>query len=79
VLGLKPSMKIVNMMGTGRLHADSYYASSLPVPVTDLNCTALEVKVGARHRIWDAHDPLPPRVIPPRGESRCQSLVALCA
>ena len=62
VLGVLPPMKIANRLGVGRLHGDSFYASSLPVPVTDLNCTVLEVKMGARHRIWDAHDPLPPRV-----------------
>ena len=77
MLGLKPSMKIVNMMGTGRLYADSYHASSQPVPVTDLNCTALEVKMGARHRIWDAHDPLPSRVILPRGEYRCRVCLSI--
>lgn len=67
VLGVLPSNKIVNKMGVGRMHADSYYASSLPVPVTDLNCSSVEVKIGARHRIQDLHDPLPPRVIKDHG------------
>lgn len=62
VLGVMPSLQLVNKMGVGRLHADAFYASSLPVPVTDLNCTSMEVKLGACHRIWDSHGPLPARV-----------------
>ena len=31
--------------------------------VTDLNCSSVEVKVGARYRILQLHDPLPLRVI----------------
>lgn len=62
VLGVVPSMKIVNKMGVVRSHADSYYASSRPVPVTDSNYKGIEVKLGASHRILDLHDPLPPRV-----------------
>ena len=36
VLGVLPSNKIVSKMGVGRTHGDSFYASSLPVPVHTL-------------------------------------------
>ena len=63
VLGVVPPTKLPRPLGVGRLHADAYHASMQPVPVTDLNVSSLEARLGARYRIWDVREVLPARII----------------
>uniref|UniRef100_A0A7S4PMY8 Uncharacterized protein n=1 Tax=Guillardia theta TaxID=55529 RepID=A0A7S4PMY8_GUITH len=73
IVGGPPQRPLLPKLGIGRLHADSFYSSHLPVPLTDYNYTSPEVRLKSHSKIVDFQSSVslrsPETVKPPRASS----------